>query len=593
MTSIRRDDPHAADDWRRLTAVLVALALAVGTVNGLAIGGALSGLLTDHGWSWRSDGWLAGLAGLLRDPGHPGRAFGHPDIDARLWWTVTGVVELSIVATIATTVLVVWARYGNERGAMASARVLRRSLGARAAQKRASRSRPSLAGRETQVPMSEVAVSMGRAIPSKIELYGQHEDAEISMAGTRIGKSSRRIIPCVLDAPGAVVTTSTKGDVLAATVGVREQVGPIHVFDPEDVTGWPTQLRWNPIRGCEDPDEAIRHARTLVAARPMEGTTNGSFFVDSAARVLRAWLHAAALGGKTMRDVLAWSTQWADDEPIMLLQERSTTSAHWAAVLRDLTTNAAGEMIGGISQTLNLVLDPLNSPRLLEACSPAFGQEFDVEGFLRSRGTLYVISEGGVGSAGPFTTALVKHVHTQAKRLAATFPDGRLDPPLRCPWDEVANIAAAEDLGQMLSDSGGRGIHMIVASQGWGQLEKRWGRDEAREIWNSATTRIVFGGVAEADTLEDLSRLVGETKVMQATHSTGEFRRTRSTSYSWERALRIDQLRTLADGRALLLYRNVPATIVHLDAWWDLPAKAELLRLKAEAEQRMGRKAAS
>ncbi|GAA1330206.1 hypothetical protein [Saccharothrix algeriensis] len=108
---------------------------------------------------------------------------------------------------------------------------------------------------------------------------------------------------------------------------------------------------------------------------------------------------------------------------------------------------------------------------------------------------------------------------------------------------------------------------------------------------NSATTRLIFDGVAEADTLDDLSRLVDEIKTLQTSTSTstGEFRHTRSTTYSWERALRIDQLRTLPDGQALLLYRNIPATIVKLDAWYEFPHADRLARLKQQAEHRMGR----
>ncbi|MFI9811466.1 type IV secretory system conjugative DNA transfer family protein [Saccharothrix variisporea] len=587
-----RRDPHSDDQLLTLATILTLGLLGAGLLTGLVLGGALTAQLDGHGWRWRPTGWAHALATLLHDPTHPGRAFGHPDTASTLWWTITGAIEL-LVLTIVTTLVALAARLLRHDTALATRRQLRHTLGAKAARARAHRARPSLATTAHRALMHEVAVHMGRSVQHRIDLYGQHEDAELVMVGTRQGKTNRRIIPRVLDAPGPVVTTSTKGDVLAATVGIRRQHGPIHVFDPEDVTGWPEPLRWNPITGCHHPDEAIRRARELVAARPLDGTvTNSGFFTDSAARVLRSWLHAAALGHKTMRDILDWAAHWSDDEPIALLQ-RSPTSAHWAHTLQDLTTNTAGEMLGGIAQTLNLVLDPLNNPRLLDACSPPHGHHFDVENFLRSQGTLYIISEGGVGSAGPLASALALHVHHQAKRLATRYPDGRLDPPLRCPWDEVGNIAAPDNLGQLVSDSGGRGIHLILATQGLGQLHRRWGKDQTREIWNSVTTRLILGGVAEADTLDDLSRLVGDTRQLTTSHNTGDHRHTRSTTYTWERALRIDQLRTLPDGQALLLYRNTPATLVHLDAWYDHPNAAELLTLKHQAEHHMGRTAAS
>ena len=48
----------------------------------------------------------------------------------------------------------------------------------------------------------------------------------------RSGKTSTIVIPSLLAAPGAVVSTATKRDVLDATWRARSQVGQVWVFDP-------------------------------------------------------------------------------------------------------------------------------------------------------------------------------------------------------------------------------------------------------------------------------------------------------------------------------------------------------------------------
>ncbi|AZS36711.1 hypothetical protein CVS47_01319 [Microbacterium lemovicicum] len=57
----------------------------------------------------------------------------------------------------------------------------------------------------------------------------------IVIAGPSVGKSTSLVIPALLSAPGAVVSTSNKRDVLDATRDLRAAAGPEWVFDPQRV----------------------------------------------------------------------------------------------------------------------------------------------------------------------------------------------------------------------------------------------------------------------------------------------------------------------------------------------------------------------
>lgn len=78
------------------------------------------------------------------------------------------------------------------------------------------------------------------------------ESAVLVLGPPRSGKTSGVIIPALLSHPGPVVSTSTKPDVLRATLGARSRLGWIWRFDPTGTTdeGVGEALRWSPVSSC-------------------------------------------------------------------------------------------------------------------------------------------------------------------------------------------------------------------------------------------------------------------------------------------------------------------------------------------------------
>ncbi|WP_232004129.1 type IV secretory system conjugative DNA transfer family protein [Propionibacterium freudenreichii] len=136
------------------------------------------------------------------------------------------------------------------------------------------------------------------------------EDSILLIGPPRSGKGLHIVIPAILDAPGAVVTTSTRPDNLTATLRARQKMGPVAVFDPQHLAdGVPAGLRWSPIRGCEDPLTAMIRATGLAAAtRLADGGVDGGGFWEGKTRVaLQALLHAAALDQRTPAELFRWT----------------------------------------------------------------------------------------------------------------------------------------------------------------------------------------------------------------------------------------------------------------------------------------------
>ena len=106
-------------------------------------------------------------------------------------------------------------------------------------------------------------------------LYAGPESATLIIGPPRSGKTSTLVIPTVLDAPAAMVSTSTKTDVLENTAAHRHRVGRVFLFDPTGsvpLPWWVTRLRWSPVVGSADFDRAVAMAHALgSAARPGRG----------------------------------------------------------------------------------------------------------------------------------------------------------------------------------------------------------------------------------------------------------------------------------------------------------------------------------
>src|SRR5690625_632843 len=140
--------------------------------------------------------------------------------------------------------------------------------------KRAGTLRPSL---DAPKP-SDVGYLLGRSRGKRV--WASVEDSILLVGPPRSGKGLHVVINAILDAPGAVVTTSTRPDNLTATLRARQRIGPVAVFDPQHLAeGLPAGLRWSPVRGCEDPLTAMIRATGLASGTGLSagGVEGGGF----------------------------------------------------------------------------------------------------------------------------------------------------------------------------------------------------------------------------------------------------------------------------------------------------------------------------
>ena len=243
----------------------------------------------------------------------------------------------------------------------------------------------------------------------------------------------------------------------------------MHVFNPVGFGDVPSTVRWSILAGCDDYATAIRRTADLL---PQSTSPEAEHWFGKARTYLPVLLHAAAVAGRTVPDVMAWVRAIARD-----------ASAHVAeleiANALDLTPNAdekiallnaflsepqntKGSVISMITPALAWVSD--DAARHIGA-APLDEVNFDARQLIIGRETLHVIGQNQAGGPmTPLTSAFVAEIAHHARLLAATMPGGRLDPPVTMLLDEAA-IAVRLPLDQWSADFGGRGITLHISVQ--------------------------------------------------------------------------------------------------------------------------------
>ena len=198
------------------------------------------------------------------------------------------------------------------------------------------------------------------------------EQALLVIGPPRSGKTSAVAIPNVLAAPGPVVVTSTKADILAATVGVRSTMGRCWLFDPTGASGEPDgvkRLRWSPVASATTWDSALVLARAMTtAARPSGRHGESAHWTERAEALLAPLLAAANLRGEGIEEVLRWVLRQDTSEAAAALL--SSGVALGADVLSGIDATDPREQ-SGIWSSAAGVLAAYRSDAVLDNSSPA------------------------------------------------------------------------------------------------------------------------------------------------------------------------------------------------------------------------------
>lgn len=536
----------------------------------LRVAGTITAFFTG---SAQPEAGIAAGIGVLFAPGDPAGALDAEGLNPVAYWIVTGLLLAGLAACGAW----IWSRARRytrrvetdprKTAGAATKDDVSRTASETALLKRAVSLRPSLDNPTADDVGYRIGTARGKSIWASVE------DSIMLIGPPRSGKGLHIVIPFILDAPGAVITTSTRPDNLTATLRARKRLGgPVAVFDPQHLAeGLPAGLRWSPVRGCEDPLTAMIRATGLASATGLSagGVEGGGFWEGKTRSALQALLHAAALDRRPPSELFRWTLDpTAAGDAVAILTNHPQAATGWAESLEAMI-DSDPRTRDSIWQGVSLSLGALADPRVLDAVSPREGEDFDPEAFIRARGTLFLLATGaGAGASAALVAALVEDLVETARRMAARSPGARLDPPLLLALDEIANLAALPSLPTLMAEGGGTGITCMPVLQSLAQARDKWNEHQANALWDAAIVKIVLGGASNSKDLQDLSTLLGERDEYTDSITLGDYgNRSNQRSVRRVAVFPPDRIRMLPFGTAVTLLRSAPPIVTDLRAW--------------------------
>jgi type IV secretory pathway TraG/TraD family ATPase VirD4 len=395
------------------------------------------------------------------------------------------------------------------------------------------------------------------------------QHAVLVLGPPRSGKTTTLAIPNVLAAPGAVVATSTKLDVLAATAAARIGLGRCWVFDPSASVAVPdgmARLRWSPVAAATTWDESLLLARAMAgAARPLNRSGEIAHWTERAEALLAPLLHAAHLSGAGMTAVVRWVHRQELGPAQATLATHGVDTA--SDVLAGIEATDPREQ-SGIWSSAAGVIAAYRSDAVLDSGE---APNFDPRALVASGDTVYICAPARHQAlAAPIVVAFLEQVRAGAYEAWAR---GQVRAPVTLVLDELANIAPIPDLPAMVSEGGGQGLLTLACLQDLSQARQRWG-PAADGFLSLFGTKVVLPGLGDLATLELVSRLGGEVDVPARSVTRNQWAwgaPTVTWSTHRQRRLPVDVVSHQPPGTALVLGGPRPPAMVGLPPWWVVP----------------------
>jgi type IV secretory pathway TraG/TraD family ATPase VirD4 len=335
---------------------------------------------------------------------------------------------------------------------------------------------------------------------------------------TQSGKTSSLVVPAILSWNGAVVVTSVKNDVIAATQPWRSSLGVVELLQPGREGG----LTWDPLEGVTTLRHALRVARDMTT-----GSTRGDTdFWNSLATKLVASLMMLATENST------------DIFEVALAVEQRSFDKWLANAPTSEASNIVRSFLDHDSRTLDGVLTTAETMML----PWRFRQPLaSVRNVLRGANTLYLCSPRGEHAH--YESLFRGALRTILEEQQRLFDEGA-QAPLLMVLDEAATVGSLDELDQMAATVSGLDVTLVTVVQDFSQLNARWGA-RAATIVNNHSTRLVIAGLADATVAKYLPELVEA-----------------------PREGNVLSIRRRVRGTAQVITGSMPVFVIRLRPWW-------------------------
>ncbi len=223
---------------------------------------------------------------------------------------------------------------------------------------------------------------------------------------------------------------------------------------------------------------------------------------------------------------------------------------------------------GSVYATIENVLSAWADPSVGYVAQPS-PFRIDLDKWLSGDNTIYVVATADEQARlRPVLTVLlqqaIRHAYDTASRQG-----GRLAKPCLLLIDEAGNTVVLPDLPGYASTARSHGITLVTVWQDLGQLKATY-QARAQTVLNNHRAKLFGAGISDPDTLELVSRLVGDTARVERNVSTdlSGGRRSVSEHATYRRAAPIDVLRRMNTDEGVLVYGSELPAHVRLRPWF-------------------------
>lgn len=485
-----------------------------------------------------------------------------------------------------------------------------------------------LAAASSTMAAAKALTFFGVVTDTRCIVGGTVEQSVVVVGPTGAGKTTGILNPSVLMAPGAVLVVTSKAQDAVATMGARMARGRVWLYDPTHTVAerlLPAGVQrvfWDPLFDCQHYDRAKLVADHLVSSSPgTNGTEGNAVFFATLAKNLLAGLTFAAANHPDLN--VGDLYDWVEDQDLdparavvfaMASDPSHPRSGEASKVLTKLDSVGRHEakMRDSIFTTAQVALDAYD----FESVRNYVGRHnFAIEDFVDSCDTVYVCAPAEYQRAvAPVLTLFVEEVYRlRAAATTEAHRRGQTVVPMLAAFDEAAHIASLPQMPRFLAEGRGNGFLTLMLLQTLGQARELWG-EKGKTIFDAAALKVAFGGIADSETLAQLSVLAGDWD--REYHSTSESwsastNEGTSTSQSWsplptptrgtssgtsesvtfgrstnshkERRISDGDIATIARGYALVLGGGEPARPVELVYSYLAPWQAVIAAAEARA----------
>lgn len=359
------------------------------------------------------------------------------------------------------------------------------------------------------------------------------------IAPTGSGKTTRFVIPNILNCSGSIVVTDPSGEIFEKTSGyLQSRRYHIRVLQPAK----PEQSRkFNPLRRCQSQTELKRIATTLG----QNNTGKDPFWTTGAINIIYICLCALVntqdetrihLGGvRRLLNDFGVNGEGVNDFMIKYLNEAEF--AEYKAFL-----SQDGKVIASVLSSARAALDLWSDPEIVRLTA---SDNIDLENLRHEKTVIYIIiPEHQIG----YYSLLINLFYSACFEYILQDRRGMDGWPIFFFLDEFGNLGRVANFAAIATTLRKRRCSVNIILQELSQLEAVYSKSEAKAIFSGGMGNKLFFSGLDLDTCTYLERVLGKNTERES--ADGEIKSARAVAKS---LLSVDEIRMLKETEGILI----------------------------------------